>query len=146
MTLIKNLRRHSLPPLRRILSRDSKFQGQDREIKKWSSRVLWNYSEGATRWDYRAISITTLGSRLARKSSQRQQVTDRFALSLLADASEKYGEINWFRIFRTILLTRYLVCNLMWHGRATMMQCFSKSDVMHMFMETRCICSCSRCL
>jgi hypothetical protein len=45
-----------------------------------------------------------------------------------------------------ILLTRYLVCNLMWHGRATSMQCFSKSDVMHMFMETRCICSCSRCL
>jgi hypothetical protein len=33
-------------------------------------------------------------SRLARKSSQRRQVTDSFALSLLADASGKYGEIN----------------------------------------------------
>jgi hypothetical protein len=41
-------------PLRRISSRDSKFQGQDRYLEKWSSQILWNYSEGATRWDYGA--------------------------------------------------------------------------------------------
>jgi hypothetical protein len=40
-----------------------------------------------------------------------------FARSLLVDASGKYGEINWYRIFRTILLTCYLGCNLRW-------QCF----------------------
>jgi hypothetical protein len=45
-----------------------------------------------------------------------------------------------------ILLRRYWGCNLRWHCRASMVQCFSKTDVMHMFMETRCICSCSRCL
>jgi hypothetical protein len=66
---------------------------------------------------------------------------ESFARSLLADASGQYGEINWYRIFRAILLTHYFVCNLMWHGRATTMQFFSKSDVMHMFMKTRCICS-----
>jgi hypothetical protein len=32
MTVIKNLGRHSLPPLRRISSRDSKFQ---EEVGKW---------------------------------------------------------------------------------------------------------------
>jgi hypothetical protein len=69
-----------------------------------------------------------------------------FARSLLADASGKYGRINGCWIFRTILLTCYLVCDLRWHCRATTMQCFSKSDVMHMFMETWCICSRSRCL
>jgi hypothetical protein len=54
MTVIKNLGRHNLPPLRRISSRDSKFQVQDREIEKWSSRISWNYSGEATRWDYGA--------------------------------------------------------------------------------------------
>jgi hypothetical protein len=54
MAVIKNLGCHSLPPLRRISSRDSKFQGQDREIEKWSSRIFWNYSEGVTRWAYGA--------------------------------------------------------------------------------------------
>jgi hypothetical protein len=44
------------------------------------------------------------------------------------------------------LLTCHLGCNLRWHCRATTVQCFSKCDVMHMFMETRCICSCRRCL
>jgi hypothetical protein len=68
------------------------------------------------------------------------------ARSLLADAHGKYGKINRYRIFRTILLTCHLGCNLRWHCRATTVQCFLKSDVMHMFMETRCICSCSRCL
>jgi hypothetical protein len=34
MMLIKNLRRHSLPPLRRISSRDSKLQD---EVGRWSS-------------------------------------------------------------------------------------------------------------
>jgi hypothetical protein len=86
-------------------------------------------------------SITTIGSRLAHRSSQGRQVMKAFAWSLLADARGKYGKITWYRIFRTILLTRYFVCNLMWHGRATTMQCSSKSDVMHMFMKTRCICS-----
>jgi hypothetical protein len=47
MTLLKNMGRHSLPPLRRILSRDSKFQGQDRETGKWSSKIFGNYPEGA---------------------------------------------------------------------------------------------------
>jgi hypothetical protein len=57
-------------PLRRISSRDSDFQGKDKEIEKWSSQIFWNYSEGATRWDYGAKSITTIGSRLAHRSSQ----------------------------------------------------------------------------
>jgi hypothetical protein len=47
MSLIKNLGHHSLPPLRRILSRDSKFQGQDRETGMWSSMIFGNYPKGA---------------------------------------------------------------------------------------------------
>jgi hypothetical protein len=145
MTVIKNLGRHSLPPLRRISSRDSKFQGQ---IEKKGSGPLG--SSGITlREQHDGImgkSIPPIGSRLARKSSQRRQVMGSFCTEFTWDASRKYGEINWYRIFWTILLTRYLVCNLMWHGCATTMQCFSKSDVMHMFTKTRCTYSCSRCL
>jgi hypothetical protein len=126
MTLIKNLGRHSLPPLRRILSRDSKFQGQDREIEKWSSRMFWNYSEGATRWDYWAKSITTIGSRLAHRSSQGRQVVENFCTKFTRGCKQKYGEINCYRTFQTILFTRYLGCNLRWHCRATTVQCFSK--------------------
>jgi hypothetical protein len=76
MTVIKNLGHHSLPPLRRISSRDSKFQGQDRETRKWSSQIFWNYSEGATRWGYWSESITTIGPRLAHKSNQRWQIME----------------------------------------------------------------------
>jgi hypothetical protein len=66
---------------------------------------------------------------------------ESFCTKFTCGCKRKVWSINWYRTFRTILLTRYLVCHLMWHGRATTMQCFSKSDVIHMFMKTRCICS-----
>jgi hypothetical protein len=59
-------------------------------------------------------SIITNGSRLAHRSSLGRQLTETFALILLEDAMRRYGEINWSRIFRTILLTCYLGCYLRW--------------------------------
>jgi hypothetical protein len=60
MTLIKNLGRHSLPPLRRISSRDSKLQ---EEVGKWlldrdvthRVKLIWLSSKN------RVLAVSTLG-------------------------------------------------------------------------------------
>jgi hypothetical protein len=88
-------------------------------------------------------SITTFGSRLAHRSSQERQVTESFGTKFTCGCKQKVWRDELVWDLANDLGQCYLVCNLMWHGRATAMQCFSKSDVMHMFMETRCICSCS---
>jgi hypothetical protein len=120
MILIKNLGHHSLPPLNRIWSRDSKIQGRSRG--GWFSKISelpWGgIRDVIVSWRVWPSSIQGRSIRVV----QGDKSWGAFAGSLLAGATRKYDEINWYRDIRTILLTCYLTCEFGWCWLVTL-QC-----------------------